>query len=389
MSTSQEDPSVESDIFPELRDERYKPEKLLGKGRSGLVYLARDTNLGKYVVIKSLRGELATGEEIQRFQQEARTLSGLHHAHILNVLDFGLTSLQSPYLVTDYVEGETLFSLITRVGTLDETDSIAIVRQICTAMAHAHSRGVIHRDLKPQNILISQLRDKKYHAIIFDFGLAKLYAKPGELRKALTRPGQILGTAEYMSPEQATGELCTIESDVYSVGCIMFEMLSGKAPFEATSILEVLNKQINAPAPIDRLKEVTPRLTPQIVAIVTKMLDKEPSRRFRSMNEVAQALEDLDHMRRLRASSRPLKQFREEEDDPTLTLPSINDDLPEDEPVLENEAVKRVLRETTQILPPDYSTKPKRRLNSNAVLLLVTIVICILAIIGFIFVAGW
>src|ERR1041384_572945 len=115
MSTSQDDPSfVQSDIFPELRDDRYKPERLLGKGRSGIVYLARDTNLNKPVVIKALRGELATGEEIQRFQQEARTLSGLHHANILNVLDFGMTSNQNPYLVTDYVEGETLFNLITR-----------------------------------------------------------------------------------------------------------------------------------------------------------------------------------------------------------------------------------------------------------------------------------
>ena len=384
MSTSQEDPSVESDIFPELRDERYKPERLLGKGRSGLVYLARDLNLGKPVVIKSLRGELATGEEIQRFQQEARTLSGLHHSNILHVLDFGMTSNQNPYLVTDYVEGETLFSLITREGALGETDSIAIVRQICIAMGHAHSRGVIHRDLKPQNILISQLRDKKYHAIIFDFGLAKLYAKPGELRKALTRPGQILGTAEYMSPEQATGELATIESDVYSVGCIMFEMLTGKAPFEATSILEVLNKQINVPAPIDKLKEKSPKLTTEIVNIVEKMLDKDPTRRYRNMLEIDRVLEELEHMRRLRASSRPLRQYREEDD------PSLQPEAEEREVKTwpENEATKLALGNTTQILPPEYG-KPKRRLNSNALLLIVTVVICFLAIICFIFVGRW
>ena len=405
MSETGEKENGKSSVFPELRDDRYKPIKLLGKGRSGVVFLAKDENLGRKVVVKSLRSELASGEEVQRFQREAQTLSSLNHPGILQVRDFGIMENQTPYLVTDYVEGKTLYDLLLERTRLDEDVTITIARQICQAMGHAHNKGIIHRDLKPHNILTSRKRDDSLHVTIFDFGLAKRYSRIELEGAGLTHPGQILGTAEYMSPEQANGKNCTVESDIYSLGCIMFELLSGKAPFEADSLLEVITKQVSAPPPIARLKEKNPHISNRLVEIIGKMLAKEPLERYHSMLDIDAALEDLEHKHRLElASSRArmrsntleqslpeLTDFSEYTDErgeiyaePAGDGEELEDELEEfaDElNELEDDEVPYIVSSQEQTLVDSH--KQPRQLKSDAVLMLAGLGLCAAAIIAY------
>jgi|AGTN01.2.fsa_nt_gi Serine/threonine protein kinase len=295
MNTAPNDPSS----FPELPTDRYRPDKQLGVGGVGVVYAAYDTSLKNRVAIKMLRTELASNQDVQRFQREARALSSLSHQNILRVLDFGLTASQQPYLVMDFIEGETLETFLEN-HFLDEAESVKLVRQLCSAMAHAHKKGVLHRDLKPNNILIenaaSITQGKLGRPVLFDFGLARMNDAIAE-HGGLTRPGQILGTAEYMSPEQARAGECTPQSDIYSLGCILFELLAGVPPFQDDSLLVVLQKHMNEAPPLAVLTSKMPPVKSALINVVGKALEKSPKDRFESMeefdNELAKAVGDV------------------------------------------------------------------------------------------------
>lgn len=271
-----------------MKDDRYEYLGHLGKGRSGQVFKARDKLLKKKIVIKVMCSEVPRQEDFQRFQREARAFSSLQHPNILRVLDFGLAEDETPYLVTDFVDGISIsdYQKTNPKFTLDQTIKIAL--QLCGAMDHSHKRGVLHRDLKPSNILLTNVETKTPHVFILDFGLAKFTDSHHTKNNTLTRPGQILGTAEYMSPEQAKGGKCSESSDIYSLGCIMFEMLTGKPPFEDRALLEVVRMQCEDEPPFEKIEAVSGKL--DLRSILEKALKKDPEERYSSMKEMETAI---------------------------------------------------------------------------------------------------
>lgn len=266
-----------------MKDDRYEYLGHLGKGRAGQVFKARDKLLKKNIVIKVMCSEIPRQEDFQRFQREARAFSSLQHPNILRVLDFGLAADETPYLVTDFIDGITVADYQKRHKRFTVQETIDIGIQICDAMAHSHNRGVLHRDLKPSNILLTNPDSKKKHVFILDFGLAKFTDNHPTKDHTLTRPGQLLGTPEYMSPEQARGGQCDERSDIYSLGCILFEMAVGKPPFEAAALLEVVRMQCEDPPPMEKLEAVAP--DSGLSAILEKALAKDREERFVSMAE--------------------------------------------------------------------------------------------------------
>lgn len=274
--------------FPTIDDGRYEYLAELGKGMAGQVFKARDTVLRKNVVIKTLHSDMSSGEELQRFQREAKAFSSLDHPHILKILDFGLSDDQVPYLVMEFVEGRPLDLYLKEHGVFQGAEALALTAQICEAMQHAHSRKVLHRDLKPSNLLVVEDKRENLHIYILDFGLAKVTDARSAAISTLTKPGQLLGTAEYMSPEQASALPCTEASDIYSVGCILFEMVSGEPPFHARALLEVIRQQKEAEPPVDVLRRICPDI--DVAAIVQRALKKRPEERFSSMAEMSDAI---------------------------------------------------------------------------------------------------
>lgn len=282
-------------FFPKMKDDRYEYLGHLGKGRSGQVFKAKDRLLKKKIVIKVMCSEVPRQEDFQRFQREARAFSSLQHPNILRVLDFGLAEDETPYLVTDFVDGISIAEHLKAIKkfTLEQAVNIAI--QLCGAMDHSHKRGVLHRDLKPSNILLTNVDSKKPHVFILDFGLAKFTETHHSKDNTLTRPGQILGTAEYMSPEQAKGGKCSESSDIYSLGCIIFEMLIGKPPFEDRALLEVIRMQCEDEPPLEKLDQFSSKMN--VRKVLEKAFRKDPDDRYSSMQEMENDLKELTEIR--------------------------------------------------------------------------------------------
>ncbi|MBZ0188634.1 MAG: serine/threonine protein kinase, partial [Candidatus Obscuribacterales bacterium] len=278
-----------SESFPSLAGGRYTYLSDLGKGMAGRVFKARDQVLKKNVVIKTLHSDLSCGEELQRFQREAKAFSSLEHPNILKVLDFGLSEDQVPYLVMAYVEGESFDKYLAKNAPLSGHAALLLTAQICQAMQHAPSRGVLHRDLKPSNLLILEDSRGELHIFILDFGLAKVNDPNSGAISTLTKPGQLLGTAEYMSPEQASGQKCESASDIYSVGCILFEMVSGTPPFTGIALLEIIRQQREESPPLEQLRAQSPDI--DVASIVEKALEKNPRDRFSTMQEMHDAID--------------------------------------------------------------------------------------------------
>lgn len=269
---------------------RYRVLQTLGAGGMGVVYRALDTVLNKEVAVKTLRGVSFSPEQILRFQTEAVALSNLKHPSIVEVLVFGLTDDNVPYLVMNFVEGIGLDKLIRSRGYIPAYKSVNLFLQLCDGLAHAHKHGVLHRDLKPANVMVCEPDSLHPRPVIVDFGIARV---EGSNSQNLTRPGAIIGTPTYMSPEQLRGTVIDARSDVYSVGCIMYETLTGKRLYEGDSELETMSKKLEDEAP--QLCDATLDLDfPEALElIVAKALDRDPDKRFQSMEELKSALMSL------------------------------------------------------------------------------------------------
>lgn len=279
----------------------------LGRGGMGEVYRARDTRLNRDVALKILPAEFAgNAERRMRFEREAQLASSLNHPNIIVIHDIG-DSGGVHFLTMEYVEGETLADRL-RQGPLPANVVAELGSQIADALARAHAAGVIHRDLKPSNIMITPDRRVK----VLDFGLAKLLDRrdpgtaPTELADAFTTPGVLLGTAAYMSPEQARGRIVDLRTDQFSLGIVIYEMLTGRHPFERPSTIETLSALMNdEPQPIHG---VAPRTPEALALVVGRCLSKDPADRFESTADLARAIRDVsDHLRsgRVLASVRP------------------------------------------------------------------------------------
>ena len=271
--------SGDDDLDGSTLNSRYEIVRSIGHGGAAIVYLGRDLLLNRRVAIKILRAQHGGDPQyVARFQREAQTAAQFAHPNIIDIYDVGEMN-GSPYIVMEYIPGDTLKEIIENEGPFDPDDVAALIEQVAAALDYAHARGVIHRDIKPQNILVTNEGLAKGVA----FGIAK---PPGE--SALTDAGLTIGTAHYISPEQASGLPATPSSDVYSLGIIAYEMLCGELPFDADNALAVALMQVNQPpTPPD---EVDPEVPPGAADIVLRALDKDPTRRYPSAGAFAEGL---------------------------------------------------------------------------------------------------
>jgi eukaryotic-like serine/threonine-protein kinase len=259
---------------------RYEIQSVLGKGGMGVVYRAHDRDLDDAVAIKTLRGEALTADPtlLDRFKQEIRLARRITHPNILRTHDLG-ESGGLRYLSMEFVKGLTLKQLIEAGDILPTPVGLRIAKQICAGLAAAHEVGVIHRDIKPQNILIESTGGLK----IMDFGIARLKEEHG-----MTAEGTVVGTPDYMSPEQARGKPLDFRSDIYSTGVVLYEVFTGTPPFDGDTPLAVVLKHIqeNPPSPQAR----NPKIDPKISQIVLKCMQKDPKDRYQTINELYEAL---------------------------------------------------------------------------------------------------
>ena len=258
----------------------YSLERELGRGGMGVVYLARDVQLDRLVAIKVLPAHqtLAPGAR-ERFVREARTAAGLSHPHIVPIHRVGEAG-GFVYFVMSYVAGQTLGERLRTVGPLPPADAMRIMREVSWALAYAHGRGVVHRDVKPDNIL---LEEGSGRALVTDFGIAHV-----DTAEPVTDPGKIMGTVHFMSPEQATSESVDGRSDLYSLGVVGYLAVSGRLPFEASNVPALLLKHVSEPAP--SVNRVSPGVPPALAAVIDRCLQKAPSARFVNGEALADAL---------------------------------------------------------------------------------------------------
>src|SRR3954454_10637138 len=236
----------------------YSLQRELGRGGMGVVYLARDVQLDRDVAIKVLPSHLArTDASRERFVREARTAAGLSHPHIVPIHRVG-ESAGFVYFVMSYVEGETLGERLRRDGPLPAADATRVLREVAWALAYAHGRGIVHRDVKPDNILLEAGTGR---AVVTDFGIAR-----GRDAASVTDPGKIMGTAHFMSPEQAAGETVDGRSDIYGLGVVGYLAVSGRLPFEVSSIPALLVRQATEAAP--GVLGAAPGLPPALAAAI-------------------------------------------------------------------------------------------------------------------------
>ena len=262
---------------------RYVVERLLGSGGMAQVYLTHDEVLDRHVALKILRDQYAEDEEfIQRFRREARSAASLSHSNIVSIYDQGRSEDGAYYIAFEYVPGGTLKERIRREGVLESAVAVRVALQITNALSEAHEKGVIHRDIKPQNLLVTQKGDVK----VTYFGIARAAAS---LSSVATGTGAVLGTVAYMSPEQARGEPVGPQSDLYSLGVVLYEMLTGELPYEAHSPIAQAMMHINEPPRSPR--HVSPKVPEPLDALTLRLLAKDPEDRYPSTAALANDLE--------------------------------------------------------------------------------------------------
>jgi len=265
--------------------------ELVGIGGMGRVYRAEQTTLGRTVAVKIIHPHLV-GEEnaAARFITEARAASRLNHPHSVGIIDFGKSPDGLLYLVMEFLRGRDLARVIYEDGPLPFRRIVDVLQQTLAALAEAHNESIIHRDLKPENIILEPVRSGGDFVKVVDFGLAKIRADTTQ--PSITSPGIVCGTPEYMSPEQARGDVLDARSDLYAVGVILYQLLAGRLPFEAESPTQVVLAHLTQ-QPRDPSEVAPERKIPQVLVDVTlKMLAKEPVDRYSDADELAAALGD-------------------------------------------------------------------------------------------------
>jgi serine/threonine-protein kinase len=264
-------------------EDRFQIHSELGTGGTGSVFEALDLVLMRKVAIKVLHAGF-DGSAAARFQREAQATSRLNNPNLVHVLDFGVDTAGKPYLVMEYLEGEDLVNVLKNNGALPTTKVLEIALQLCGALAHAHEKGILHRDLKPSNIIM-QRTDEGERVKLVDFGLAKLL----DSNQSLTTSGATVGTVSYISPEMANGKAVDERSDLYSLGCVLFECLTGTPPFRGETVHQTLLMHSQSSPP--RLSCANVSFPRFVESMVEKLLEKNPDKRYQTAREVRTDIE--------------------------------------------------------------------------------------------------
>jgi serine/threonine protein kinase len=272
-------------------ENKYRLDSYLSKGAMGAVYRATHVMLGREVAVKLINPDLVTSPDVvRRFQREARAVTLLNHPNIVDVYDLGQASDGTLYIAMELVVGDSLAAVIRSSGPLPPSRIVGIMRQVVSALALAHRREIVHRDLKPHNIMITRGDDGGELAKLLDFGIAKTFESEAT---QLTATGFAIGTPKYMSPEQAMGVAVDGRSDLYSLGIIMYEMMTGEVPFNDPSIPALLVKHMHeSPVPPSQ-RRVDLQIPPALEAIALRCLEKDPAQRFQTATELGAALQSL------------------------------------------------------------------------------------------------
>ncbi len=268
----------------------YTITRKLGEGGMGAVYLAQQDVIRQEIAVKVLHTRAASSSEIiERFNREARVISLLSHPNIIRVFIFGRTENGLMYMAMEYVAGTSLREHVQAHGMPDELTSIKIIKQMCSALAEAHDLSIVHRDLKPDNVLLTEFRGEKNFVKILDFGIAKITDTQAE-EKQLTQAGIVYGTPEYLSPEQAQAKPLDHRTDLYSLGVMLYELITGQVPFQAASAVQILTAHVfNEPQPPSQVSQKP--VSPTMENIILKAMSKDPNNRFQSALEMFRALE--------------------------------------------------------------------------------------------------
>jgi len=271
---------------------RYRLEARIGAGGMSTVYRALDETLQRQVAVKLMNREVASdSDQLERFRREARAVAQLSHPHVVGVIDAGEDDGR-PYIVFEYVEGETLKERIRRCGRLPIAEAVAYAIEVARALGAAHARHIVHRDVKPQNVLI----DEEGSAKVTDFGIARTLDEDG-----LTADGRVLGTTDYVSPEQALGQPVTGQSDLYSLGIVLYEMLTGEVPFKGESQVAVAMKHVREALPDIQLRR--PEVSAALAAVIDRATAKRQEDRYADDAELIADLEDVLAIETARAGS--------------------------------------------------------------------------------------
>ncbi len=274
-----------TEITAKIIGGHYQIISKIGEGGVGTVYKAKHLLLDRIVALKIISPERRLdANALMRFQQEAKAVTSLNHPNIVRTYEYGVSEDGNPYLTMEYVEGETLAGLISSYGKQPVDVAVELISQVGQGLTHAHTNGVIHRDIKPENIVLFKGDDGKRVAKILDFGIAKLI-KVEEGQK-LTETGNIVGSPLYMSPEQCHGRKLDARSDIYSLGCVLYELVTGTPPFRGESAIETLVHHIQTPVPDIPVEDVPPLIN----ECLQKALAKQPEKRFQSVQQFLSAL---------------------------------------------------------------------------------------------------
>lgn len=282
---------VKESLVGQVLAQKYRVVEEIGRGGMSIVYKGHHTVLDRKVAIKMLQAGLAQDETSKkRFEQEARAVAFLQHPNIITLYDTDVYDNQ-PYLVMDYLVGDSLTDIIKRDNHVGVARALHIFIQACSALEHAHQKGVIHRDLKSSNIMLVETEGKKDVVKVVDFGIAKLMPSSGKAAQNLTQTGEIFGSPIYMSPEQCRGDILDARSDIYSTGVMMYEALTGQPPLMGETIIDTMNAHVKVmPPPFARVRPDL-HIPEALERVVFRCLEKNPEDRFQSMQDLEENLE--------------------------------------------------------------------------------------------------
>jgi serine/threonine-protein kinase len=327
---------------------RYRLQRRLGYGGMSTVHLALDQRLERQVAVKLLAEHLADDPAfVSRFQREAQAAARLIHPNIVQIFDSGLDERSGQhFIVMEYIEGNSCAEILRDDGWLEVPQAVSIIEQACEGLHYAHRHGVVHRDVKPGNLL----RSREGQVKLADFGIAKATEQ-----SSITQVGSVLGTAAYLAPEQARGEDAGPPADLYALGVVAYQLISGRLPYEATSLTELALKQQQEEPP--RLDSLVAAVTPELSEAVAIALALEPGERFRNAREMAGAVLDGAHGMPLQAHLAPPGEEREERTSPRTEATSM---LPKSAPRARRRDRPRDATAPTRTAPPLTPRRPQR-----------------------------